>query len=158
VALGGRPRDRRLWKAGGGAGFAKGFKTQLNVTSGYGRDLIDAVQLVQQYLKDVDIEAELKLQEYGAYMATTFVGKYEGMAIGPISIAWEPDGVLYAMYVPDHSRNSSHVNAPKLLAMLPEQRRTEELPARKKLIFDIQRHIADQQYDVFTHSGIITST
>ncbi len=40
------------------AGFPKGFKTQLNVT---GRvrplTLIDAVQLVQRYLKDVGIEA-----------------------------------------------------------------------------------------------------
>jgi peptide/nickel transport system substrate-binding protein len=120
--------------------------------------MIDAVQLVQQYLKDVGIEAELKQQEYGAYIATTFVGKYEGMAMGPISIAWEPDSVLYAMYVPDHPRNSSHVNDPKLLAMLQEQRRTKDLEARKKLIFDIQRYIAEQQYYVFTTSGMITGT
>jgi peptide/nickel transport system substrate-binding protein len=140
------------------AGHAKGFKTQLNFTGGYGRDMIDAVQLVQQYLKDVGIEAELKQQEYGAYIATTFVGKYEGMAMGPISIAWEPDSVLYAMYVPDHPRNSSHVNDPKLLAMLQEQRRTLDQEARKKLIFDIQRYIAEQQYYVFTTSGMITGT
>jgi ABC-type transport system substrate-binding protein len=80
------------------------------------------------------------------------------MAMGPISIAWEPDSVLYAMYVPDHPRNSSHVNDPKLLAMLQEQRRTPDQQARKKLIFDIQRHIADQQYYVFTTSGMITGT
>ena len=67
------------------AGFPKGFKTQLTVTGGYGRDLVDAVQLVQRYLKDVGIEAELKLQEYGAYMATTVQGKFEGMAHGPVS-------------------------------------------------------------------------
>jgi peptide/nickel transport system substrate-binding protein len=140
------------------AGFAKGFKTQLYATPGYGRDLIDAVQLVQQYLKDVGIEVELKLQEYGAYMATTFVGKYEGMAMGPISIAWEPDSVLYAMYVPNHPRNSSHVDDPKLLAMLQEQRRTKDREGRKKLIFDIQRYIADQQYYVFINSGTITGT
>ena len=140
------------------AGFPKGFKTQINVTPGYGRDLIDAVQLAQQYLKDVGIETELKLQEYGAYMATTFAGKYEGMAMGPISIAWEPDSVLYAMYVPDHPRNSSHVNDPKLLDMLKEQRRTKDREARRKLIFDIQRYIADQQYYVFINSSTITST
>jgi peptide/nickel transport system substrate-binding protein len=122
----------------------------LNFTGGYGRDLIDAVQLVQQYLKDVGVEVELKQQEYGAYMATTFAGKYEGMAIGPIAIAWEPDSALYAMYVPDHPRNSSHVNDPKLLTMLQEQRRTKDVEARRKLIFDIQRHIAEQQYYVFT--------
>src|SRR5262249_7322666 len=52
------------------AGYARGLKTSLTGTSGYGRDQVDAMQLVQRYLKDVGIEAELKLQEYGAYQAT----------------------------------------------------------------------------------------
>jgi peptide/nickel transport system substrate-binding protein len=140
------------------AGFAKGFKTPLSTTNGYGPDLLDAVQLVQHYLKDVGIEVEMKLQEYGAYMATTFLGKYEGMAMGPLSITWEPDSVLYGMYAPDQPRNSGHVNDAKLTAMLKEQRRTQELEARKKLIFDIQRHVAAQQYYVYTNSIMITGT
>ena len=36
---------------------------------------------MQRYLKESGIEVELKI-EYGAYMATTFAGKFEGMA-GP---------------------------------------------------------------------------
>lgn len=100
--------------------------------------------------KTVDIEVQLKQQEYGAYMATTSAGKYDGMAIGPIAIAWEPDSALSGMYAPDYPRNSGHVNDPELLAMLQEQRRTKDLTARRKLIFDIQRRIAEQQYYVFT--------
>jgi peptide/nickel transport system substrate-binding protein len=140
------------------AGFPKGFKTQMNTTPGYGRDLIDAAQLVQGYLKDVGIEAELKLQEYGAYLATTFAGKYEGMAMAPMAIAWEPDSSPYGMYVPDQSRNSGHVDDPKITAMLKEQRRTKNLEARKKLIFEFQRYAAEQQYYVYTTSGMITGT
>lgn len=140
------------------AGYPKGFKTPLNYTAGYGRDLVDAIQLVQSYLKEVGIEAELKPQEYGAYFATTFQGKYEGMAMGPISIAWEPDSVLYPMYEPENPRNMGHVNDPKLLAMLQEQRRIQDKAARKKLIFDIQRYIATQQFYVFLTSGMITGT
>jgi hypothetical protein len=30
-------------------------------------------------------------------MATTLVGMLEGMAMQPVSSAWEPDRVLYAM-------------------------------------------------------------
>ena len=125
---------------------------------GYGPDLLDAVQLVQRYLKDVGIEAEMKLQEYGAYMATTVSGKFEGMAMGPISIAWEPDSVLYGLYAPDQPRNSGHVNDPKLTAMLKEQRRTKDLEARKQLIFDIQRYAAEQQYYVYTNSNMLTGS
>src|SRR5712691_3562958 len=134
------------------SGFPKGLKTQLHVTSGYGRDLVDSFQLAQRYLKDVGIEAELKLQEYGAYMATTFAGKFEGLAFGPLSIAWEPDSVLYGLYAPDQARNSGHVNDPTITAMLKEQRRTKDLEARRTIIFDIQRYIAEQQYYVYLYA------
>jgi ABC-type transport system substrate-binding protein len=43
--------------------------------------------MLQQYLKEVGIEAELKIQEFGAYLATTVAGKFEGLATGPFSIA-----------------------------------------------------------------------
>ena len=140
------------------AGLAKGFKAPIFTTNGYGPDLLDAVQLVQGYLKDVGIEVEMKLQEYGAYIGTTFLGKFEGMAMGPVSITWEPDSVLYGMYAPDQPRNSSHVNDPKLTAMLKEQRRTQDLEARRQLIFDIQRYVAVQQYYVYTNAIMITGT
>jgi peptide/nickel transport system substrate-binding protein len=39
------------------AGFAKGLKTQLYATGGYGPDLLDALQLIQQYFKEVGIDA-----------------------------------------------------------------------------------------------------
>src|SRR5712691_10662712 len=140
------------------AGFSKGLKTQLTVTTGLGRDLLDIAQLAQDYLKAVGIEAELKPQEYGAYMATTFAGKYEGLAIGPVSLAWEPDSVLYGLYAPDQGRNNGHVNDPKITAMLKEQRRTKDLEARRKMIFDIQRHIAEQQYYVYLYAVGVTGS
>jgi peptide/nickel transport system substrate-binding protein len=140
------------------AGLSKGFKTQLHVTNGLGPFLVDVAQLAQRYLKEVGIDAELKIEEYGAYMATTFAGKFEGMAIGPISIAWEPDSVLYGLYMPDQPRNSGHVNDPTITAMLKEQRRTRDLEARKKLIFDLQRYIAEQQYYVYLYCVGITGS
>jgi peptide/nickel transport system substrate-binding protein len=140
------------------AGFPKGFKKPINATNGYGPDLLDALQLAQRNLKDVGIETELKIQEYGAYMATTFLGKFDGMAMGPISIAWEPDSVLYGLYGPGQPRNSGHVNDPKITALLKEQRRTKDLEARKQLIFDIQRRAAEQQYYVYTNSNMNTGS
>jgi len=140
------------------AGYVRGFKTSISTTNGYGPDLLDVVQLVQRNLKDVGIETEIKIQEYGAYMATTFLGKYEAMALGPLSITWDPDTVLYGMYAPDQPRNSGHVNDPKLTAMLKEERRTRDLEARRQLIDDIQRYVAAQQYYVYTVSGMVTGT
>jgi peptide/nickel transport system substrate-binding protein len=142
------------------AGMPKGFKTQMSTTSGTGagRLLVDAAQLAQRYLKDVGIEAELKIQEYGAYMATTWAGKFDGLAFGPISNAWEPDTVLYGLYAPDQPRNSGHVNDPQITAMLKEQRRTKEREARKQIIFDLQRYIAEQQYYVYLYCAGFTGS
>jgi peptide/nickel transport system substrate-binding protein len=150
------PREARRLLAE--AGYPKGFKTQLTATSGLGRDLVDAVQLVQRFLKDVGVEVELKLQEYGAYMATTAQGKYEGMVYGPINLALDPDGPLYGRFTPDHPMNRGHVNDPKLTAMLKEQRQTRDLEARRQLIFAIQRYIAEQQYYVYGNSNTITAS
>jgi len=140
------------------AGFPQGLKTQLTVTGGYGNDLLDAFQLAQRQLKEGGIEAELKVQEYGAYMATTFAGKYEGLALGPFSISWEPHTALYGMYAPEQARNSSHVADAKILAMIKDQMRTKDLEARRKLIFDIQRYAAEQQYYVYLYSPTFTAS
>ena len=98
------------------------------------------------------------LQEYGAYISTTFLGKYEGMAVGPFSIAWEPHTSLYGMYMPEQGRNSSHVSDPKIISVLREQMRTKDLDARRKLIFDIQRYAAEQQYYVYLYSAGLTGS
>jgi peptide/nickel transport system substrate-binding protein len=140
------------------AGFPQGLKTQLSGTSGLGPDIVDSFQLVQRQLKESGIEAELKLQEYGGYMSSTFVGKFEGMAMGPFTIAWEPHSSLYGMYLPEQARNSGHVNDPRLTGMLKEQMRIKELDARRKLIFDIQRYIAEQQYYVNLYCVGITGS
>jgi peptide/nickel transport system substrate-binding protein len=140
------------------AGFPRGLKTQLNVTAGYGSDITDSFELIQRQLKESGIEAELKLQEYGAYMATTFAGKYEGLAVGPFAIAMEPHSSLYGMYLPEQSRNSSHVNDPKLTAMLKEQMRIRDVEARRKAVFDIQRYAAEQQYYVYLYCLGITGS
>jgi len=140
------------------AGFPQGLKTQLSGTSGLGADLVDSFQLVQRQLKESGIETELKIQEYGAYMSTTTQGKFEGMAMGPFAISWEPHSPLSGMYLPEQPRNSSHVNDPRLTGMLKEQMRIRELEARRKLIFDIQRYAAEQQYYVDLYSVGITGS
>jgi peptide/nickel transport system substrate-binding protein len=142
------------------AGLPKGFKTQMHATNGTGAGpaVTDAAQLAQRYLKEVGIETELKIEEYGAYMATTAQGKFEGMGFGPISNAWEPDSVLYGLFAPDQPRNSGHVNDPKITAMLKEQRRTKDREARKQIIFDMQRYIAEQQYYVYLYAANFTGS
>ena len=140
------------------AGYPKGFKTTLTVAGSRGHDIIDDAQLIQRFLKEVGIEAELKIQEYGAYVATTVQGKFEGLVRGPFGIAWEPDAPLYRSYAADSSWNAAHIHDPTITAMLKEQRRTKDLEARRKIIFAIQRYAAEQQYYVYTNVIVITAS
>src|SRR3989440_7464306 len=136
------------------AGYPKGFKTQLTATSGLGRDLVDAAQLVQHFLKEVGIEVELKLQEYGAYTATTVQGKYEGMVYGPSTGARDPDGPSYRMYVPDQALNRRYVNDPTLTALLKKQRHTKDVETRTQLIQAFHRYVPVQRYYVSNISAM----
>ena len=142
----------------GEAGFPKGFTTLLHTSGGTGPDAVDAAQLVQHYLKDVGIEAAFKLQEFAAFIATTRQGKFEGLAMSAYPPGWEPDSMLYGSYAPDSVLNISHVNDPILTAMLKAQRRTQDLEARKQLIFDIQRYEAEQQYYVYLYCPLNTGS
>jgi len=140
------------------AGFPQGLKAQLTTTSGLGADLVDAVQLAQRQLKQSGIETELKIQEFGAYASTTLVGKYEGMVMAPLGIAWEPHSPLYGLYMPEQPRNSSHVSDPKIIAMVKEQMRVKDLETRRRLIFDIQRYAAEQHYYIYLYCAGLTGS
>jgi ABC-type transport system substrate-binding protein len=65
---------------------------------------------------------------------------------------------LYRAYSPDSATNASHVNDPTLAAMVKEQRRTQDLEARKRLILSIQRYAAEQQYYVYLLSPMVTGS
>jgi ABC-type transport system substrate-binding protein len=53
------------------------------------------------------------------------------------------------MYGPEQPRNASHVNDPRLNGMLKEQMRIKDVETRRKLVLDIQRYAAEQQYYVY---------
>src|SRR5437763_4601082 len=78
--------------------------------------------------------------------------------MGPYGIGWEADSALYGPYAPDQPRNRGRVNDPKLAAMVQEQRRIKDPQARQKLIFDMQRYAAEQQYYVYLASAVITGS
>jgi ABC-type transport system substrate-binding protein len=85
-------------------------------------------------------------------------GKFEGLVRGPFGIAWEPDFPLYRTYAADSSWNAGHVNDPTITAMLKEQRRTKDLQARRKIIHNIQRYAAEQQYYVHLLVPMVTAS
>jgi peptide/nickel transport system substrate-binding protein len=136
------------------AGYANGFPATISYAT-YGNTVtVDTLQLILKYLKDVGIDAKANQQEYGAYVATTFYGKYESMAYGPQTPFLDPDNFLYGPHIAGELKNQSHVNDPVLADMLIRQRRTADTAKRREVLHEVQRYLAKQQYYVYLPSGV----
>ena len=136
------------------AGHPRGFPATIDFATYGSTVLVDSVQLVLKYLKDVGIDAKLNTLEYGAYIARVLSGKHDSMVFGPYTPFLEPDGFLFFQYYPGESRNISIVNDPVIADMLVRQGRTLDLARRRQIIFDIQRYLASQQYYVQLASAV----
>ena len=131
------------------AGHPDGLKVDMISTPGYGQIFVQQTELMQQQLKTIGIDATIKMQEYAAYIGTTFRGQFEGgntLVFGLETPFTEPHDFLFNMYHPKGTRNHAGVNDPKLTELIEQQMRTLEKGERKKQIFEIQRYLAEQMY------------
>ena len=136
------------------AGYPNGFPGTMCFTTYGSTILVDSMQLVQKDLKAVGIDVKIDQKEYGAYIATCFYGKFDSMTYGPQTGFLEPDNFLFGQYYPEELKNQSHINDPVVADMLKNQRRTADSAKRREIIYDIQRHLAKQQYYVQMPSGV----
>jgi peptide/nickel transport system substrate-binding protein len=135
------------------AGYPRGFATVMDFNN-YGSTFMDdAIQLILGDLKAVGIDTKLNQKEYGAYITATATGNYEAMYYGATPFV-DPDNYLFTNYYPGHPRNVAKVNDPALTDLLVRQRRTQEVAARRRLIHEIQRLVAVQQYIIEIYSPV----
>jgi peptide/nickel transport system substrate-binding protein len=99
-------------------------------------------------LAKIGITVEFKPEEYGKYISTTYLGKFEKMAMGPQAPGYEVDDWLYSGFYPEQPHNRSHVADAELNRMLVAQRRELDPKKRLTIVHDIQRYLADKAYYV----------
>jgi peptide/nickel transport system substrate-binding protein len=137
------PEARRLLAE---AGYPSGIKVPVEATLGWSPDYVDGLQVDMKNWKAGGIEAELKSKEFAAFMSTTIFGKFDKMAHSLRGGTPVPDITLYAAHIPGQPLNSSGVDDPKLTEMIRLQRRTYNVSKRREIVYDIQRHLAEQVY------------
>src|SRR5262249_19749360 len=114
----------------------------------------DAIALILKDLKAVGIDTRLNQKEYGAYIATSATGNYEAMYYGATPFL-DPDNYLFTNYFPGHPRIVAKGNRSVLTDLLVRQRRTQDVAARRRLLHEIQRHLAAQQYITEIYSPVV---
>ena len=136
------------------AGYPNGFQASLCYNSYGSTAIVDMAQLIAKHFKDVGIDTRLDVKEYGAFIASCYLGKFDSLTYGPQTPFLDPDNFLTATHLPGESKNQSHVNDPVLTDLLLRQRRTADLAKRREVIHEIQRHLAKQQYYIHLPSAV----
>ncbi len=131
------------------AGHPKGFTTPMFHWPGYVSPWRSYYELAAEALGKIGITVELKPEEYGKYISTTYLGKFEKMAMGPSTPFTEVDDFLYGTHFPEQPNNRSSVADAELSKLLIAQRRELDPKKRKEIVDDIQRYLADKQYYVY---------
>lgn len=136
------------------AGFSQGLAVTMNYAAVvYGAVWDSRYQLAQQDLEKLGVKVTLAPQEYGLYISTTYLGKYEQMAIGPVTPFGEVDDWLYGFYYPGQTNNRGHVDDPQLNPLLVAQRQALDPSERKRIVLEIQRYLLDKAYYIYLPIG-----
>jgi peptide/nickel transport system substrate-binding protein len=131
------------------AGYPNGLTIPMYHWPGYIPPWRSYYELAADNLGKIGITVELKPEEYGKYISTTALGKYDKAAMGPSTPFTEVDDFLYGRFYPELSTNQSHVADAELSKMLVAQRREMDPKKRKQIVDDIQRYLADKAYYVY---------
>jgi peptide/nickel transport system substrate-binding protein len=140
------------------AGHPQGFTTTMAHYPGYIAPWPSRYELAVDELSKIGIKVQMEPQEYGQYISTTYLGKFDGMAMGGITPFLEVDDWLYGAFYPGQPNNRGHIDDPELNALLIAQRREMNPERRKRIVDDIQRYLADKAYYVYIPHGLFYYT
>ncbi|MCW2601874.1 MAG: peptide transporter substrate-binding protein, partial [Pseudonocardiales bacterium] len=125
------------------AGFPDGLSVELLTTDGYGPIITNGAQWLQQDLKEVGINATLKVVDYATYWSTMaakdYTLSYAYTTAYPTADEW-----LNSLYVTGGPKNAFNISDPKLDAMVKEQRGILDNDERVKKLEVINDYIVDK--------------
>jgi peptide/nickel transport system substrate-binding protein len=131
------------------AGHGKGLTVPMYHWPGYIPPWRSYYELAADNLSKVGVMVDLKPEDYSKYISTTYLGKFDKMAMGPVTPFTEVDDWLYGAFYPEQPNNRSSVADAELSKMLVAQRRELDPKKRKQIVDDIQRYVADKAYYVY---------
>ncbi|QTD40937.1 glutathione ABC transporter substrate-binding protein [Sporosarcina sp. Te-1] len=140
------------------AGYGDGFKTSIWTNDNPQRQQIAV--LVQEELKKVNIEADINVMEFGAYLDKTAAGEHDMFILGWSNSTGDADYGLYALF---HSSqkgdpgNRSFYENPEVDKLLEEGRRESDPAKRIEIYNKVQEHLIEDAPMVYLiHTEYLT--
>lgn len=127
------------------AGFADGFKT--SVWTNDNQQRMDTAVIVQQALSEANIEVEIEVVEWGAYLDKTASGEHDMFILGLSNPVGDADYFLSQLFHSENKGNSGnrtfYENA-KVDELLEQARAEIEEAPRKALYAEVQEILIDE--------------
>ncbi len=134
------------------AGFEDGFKTTLWTHDE--REQVDTATNVQAQLKEIGIDAEVEVLEWGAYLDQTAKGEHDMFILGWSTVTGDADYGLYALLHSDNfgsTGNRTFTENEELDKLLEEARQNPDPKERQKLYSEIQGLLNEISPMIYIH-------
>lgn len=134
------------------AGYADGFKTTIWTNDNPQR--IDTAIILQNSLKELNIEVEVEQMEFGTYLDKTAEGEHDMFILGWSNPTGDADYGMYALFHSTQKGNPGnrtfYENA-EVDRLLDEGRRESDPDTRLTIYNEIQEHLIDDAPMVYIH-------
>lgn len=136
------------------AGLPNGFKT--TIWTNEKKERVDMTTIMQSQLKEVGIDAEIKILEWGAYLDGLSKGEQDMFIIGWTCQTADPD---MAVYAPLHSSkagsggNYSFFKDDKADELIMKGRTMKDSSERENVYKELQKEVKDQAPWIFLSNG-----
>ncbi|MBS4040121.1 MAG: hypothetical protein KGZ81_05930, partial [Flavobacteriales bacterium] len=136
------------------AGYEQGFKTTIWTNDNQQR--MDIAEIVQNQLKAINIETEVKVVEWGAYLDGTAAGEHDMFILGWVTVTADPDYGLYALF---HSSqhgaagNRTFYSNAQVDELLDKGRTATDVKEREEAYKQAQEIIRNEAPWIFTWTG-----
>ncbi len=136
------------------AGLENGFKTSIWTNDNKTR--MDIAEIVQNQLKAINIETEVKVVEWGTYLDGTAKGEHDMFILGWTTVTGDADYGLYALFhssqFGDAGNRTFYSNA-KVDELLDKARVTADTAEREALYLEAQELVRDEAPWIFLYNG-----
>ncbi|BAB03750.1 oligopeptide ABC transporter (oligopeptide-binding protein) [Halalkalibacterium halodurans C-125] len=134
------------------AGYEDGFSTTLWTNDN--RERVDAATNVQAQLKEIGIDVEIEVLEWGTYLENTANGEHDMFVLGWSTVTGDADYGLYALF---HSSqvgepgNRTFLKDDELDELLDKARRETDEETRLALYHDVQEKLVELAPMLYIH-------
>ncbi|SCX89769.1 glutathione ABC transporter substrate-binding protein [Alkaliphilus peptidifermentans] len=136
------------------AGLADGFKTTIWTNENQQR--MDISEIIQNQLRAINIDVEVKVMEWGAYLDGTAAGEHDMFILGWVTVTGDPDYGLYALF---HSAqhgaagNRTFYTNTRVDELLDSARVETDPSMREKFYLEAQEIIRNDAPWIFNNNG-----